>query len=62
MYSAWFKVAISAVDLTGTVPHRSRRCGPESGEPRETLHWGLKKCWKITTNFTKKCKHQNWCI
>ena len=41
----WFKVAVSAADLAGTVSHRYRRRGLDSGETRETLHRGLKKCW-----------------
>ena len=48
---SWFKVAVLAADSAGTVPRRSRRCGPDSDETRETLHRGLKKCWKITTKL-----------
>jgi len=45
-HSSWFKVAVSAADSAGIVPHRYRRLGPNSDETRETLHRRLKKCWK----------------
>jgi len=39
----WFKVAVSAVDSKGTVPHRSQRRGTDSGDTHKTLHRELKK-------------------
>ena len=41
--SAWFKVLVLAAHLAGTVPHRSRRRGPDSGETRKTLYRELKR-------------------
>ena len=50
---SWFKVAVSSADLAGTVPHRSRRRGPDSGERVKRYIEGTKNVEKITTNLKK---------
>jgi len=34
-FEAWFKVAVSAADSAGTIPHRSRRNGTDSSDMRK---------------------------
>jgi len=41
--TSWFKVAVSAADSAGTVPHRLLRYDPDSGETHEMLHREIKK-------------------
>ena len=53
---AWFKVAISAADSTGTETHRSRHLGSISSDTRKTLHKKLKFFWKNHDKSKKNVK------